>query len=280
MKQMIIFLLLLFSFLGCATNQSNQPKQKVELSVSTQQPISTIAPQTTKLSVPDWFISLPDGDIEAIGIAHDKLFKEEETKQLAKEHAAVLLSRCHGSFNVNKRATFTNDADAMGSDEQSAQFEVIVSSDLNYLKQVADSLKICDHFRLHNYYISLLGNKTGSFKPSMVEISDDSLPVWCKQNAIQTKDTEVYSLGVGKSEDLISAWDKAYDAALKQLAGYKQTQVSSVTQETYDNQSKSVALETSTVLGNVKPLNHYVTCQTKEGLTTYQVWCRLKYHME
>ncbi len=230
MKPEIVFLgfsILIFILAGCSAVQLPQ------------EPNSHI-PFTAKA----WFASLPEGEY-SIGIAYaDPIFGKTATA-LAKDFAAVAISRNHSSYVVDKEILLEL-ADQSELDLTRMSFNFVVSADMDFLHQAARDLVLLDSFESAGLFLGLYGLQKVDPDRSELVMQPQEKPAWANHNGIYIEGNTLYSVSATHQAELKDAFLAAQEQALRQIAQYRLQNVVGKIRSINDRTDQVLALETVT----------------------------------
>jgi hypothetical protein len=197
-------------------------------------------PFTTK----QWLAELPEGEF-AIGISYADPNLEATSGAIAKDYAAVAMSRNHASYVVDKEI-FLDLANAPELDLNRLSFNVVVSADLEFLRHCSNNLQLVDSFVSAGYFIGLYGiNKPVTISESSVELNEIP-PAWYNREGVSLMDKQLNSVASSHQARLGDALNMAQEKALRQIAQYRLQNVLGKIRSINDRTDQAIALETVT----------------------------------
>lgn len=243
-------------------------------------PARTVTPNYAKkvvypyLEVPSWLCNLPEGE-NAIGIAWNNENSKPNLDDVAREGAAVSLTRNHSSFVVDKTAVIKyaeqTELTSIGRD-----FKIVVSADTSYLNWADRNLISQASTSFNGYKLSLFSVQTLKPDKTIIRCSIANLPAWTKKSDVYLEDGYLYIPGFSSQAGLIDAWKTAQENALRKLAQYRLTTVLGSLRSTEDWTKKLLILETVTQSPNATMSNSWIYQKKVDTLNSYGVYILLK----
>lgn len=256
-----VLILILLSLAACSQNHVSQ-------SVLTHE-----QRQYLPFPAPTWLWDIPEGD-NAIGIAWDDKMWTVGAEETAREFAAVSLSRCKGSFVVNKSLIMSL-AEQREYDWNKVDFDLVVSADTSYLFYAAKELKTLARHRIHGYLITLNGFGDIQANEDIQPMSLMDAPEWCNRDIFVEGDN-VVAIGSSHQADLMDAWYLAQESALQKIGKYRLQNVLSVVRATDDALQKSIAIETVVRNQSTQIDKAFIVYLKNNETPSYKVFLRLK----
>ncbi|MDD2331194.1 MAG: hypothetical protein PHI68_00935 [Candidatus Cloacimonetes bacterium] len=260
-------LCLMISVAACAGNKpkANPPQQN---------PTPQIMPNETKpFDAPAWLWEIPSGDY-TIGIAYDDGLFGEGAEDVAREYAAVSLSRNKAAYVVDKSVIYSL-AEQSEIDWTKVNFQVVVSADTSFLYHADRELKLIDKYSYHGYLITLHGLRTTTPTSTRMPMSQKEIPAWCTPGLVE-KGKNILAVGASHQVELMDAWMLAQEEALREIARYKIQNVVSKVRSTENLHEKSMAAETVYRNANVQFDRAFILYLKKNQSRSYKVFLQLK----
>lgn len=263
MKKTIILLCVVLLIGACSSHKAKKP-------------LPASPPETEYLgfNAPAWLWQIPSGSY-AVGFGFTDTFYSNRADSLAREFAAVSLSRNHSAFVVDKQAVY-NWASASQSDWSSAGIKVVVSADMDYLKRANRTLKVIEAVDLQGYRIGLFGFIDGSVDNSAKPMRIEELPPWCVDESTELKGSTVICVASAVAASLPDAWNLAQEKALSLIGKYRIQKVRALFDSTDDIGQRRLAVETVTKNYKAYLDKSFIVPQRKEKLISYRVYIQLK----
>ncbi|NQV17062.1 MAG: hypothetical protein HQ534_00745 [Armatimonadetes bacterium] len=263
-KLLISFVLfcLILAFFGCSSNKVSKEEKK-EISKTT-----IYKPENVK--VPKWiFEKLEEGDF-VIGIS-PKSFDYDKMVDASKGMAAVIKGRNTGSYSISKYASQN-----AGEDDAYAEFELNVSSSIEEVKRIYNSLNLIDETYLYGFFIGLYSMKECEIEKAFVNISELTEPEWISEEEMIVTDEVILSKAFATSINLDIAWEKAAENARIEMGKFLEKDVQGLLKSTDEKIDKSVAVETTIKTCKMDITRSHIVANIKDGLFSYKVFIEMK----
>ena len=221
-----------------------------------------------------WLAELPEGEF-SIGVAYADPVFGNTASTLAKDFAAVAISRNHSSYIVDKQILLEL-ANQSELDITRINFNVVVSADMDYLHRAAKELLLLDSFNSRGLFFALYG--MGSTSPDKREITllSDEKPAWAKKSGIYLSGDKLFSIGSAHQAELQDAFYAAQEIALRQIAQYRLQTVLGKIRSIDDRTDQALALETVTRNQACQFDRIFIEPQKIAGSFSWSVYMQLK----
>jgi len=219
---------------------------------------------------PVWLQNIPKGDF-AIGIAWDDASFSSGAIDIAKEFAAVSLSRNRGSFVVDK-SIVTAISEQQALDWNQVGYNLVVSADTDFLRRAGRELKLIDKYSTGAYLICLFGFGESAVSADRVAMSRQNLPDWCNREDIAIQGDKLISVASAQHATLMDAWSEAQEKALRQIGKYRLQKVMGRLTATQSSQEKAIAIETVTKSQSNRFVNAFVVPIRNNNTLSYKVY--------
>ena len=220
--------------------------------------------------LPGWVYELPTGDY-VIGIAR-KSFDEGEMKDAAKQMAAVMKSRNEASYSIEKFASITTE-DLLR--DGKAEFRLNVSASPETTHNIYETLKMVDEVFFFDYYLALFSLQNDNVAEKYKKKFVANLPDWYERNKIAVENSHIISYASGSSSNLISAWESSAEIARLEIAKYIEKDVQSALISIDEEMEKSLALETTKKLIEMKIRRCFISSELHDNLRSYKVFMEM-----
>ncbi len=266
MRYLPLFLLLSLLLCSCAARKasSDQPPQ----------PKSRELPFTA----PGWLWEIPSGSY-SIGFGYPDTFFSSRADSIARDYAAVSISRNHSAFVVDKKAIM----DLAISNTQFSEdmdFKVVVSADMDYMHRAYQTLRLLDSMDTMGYMIGLYGFIDGAVDSAPRVMDPAQKPDWCADSDVYTQNNTIYSVASGYAADLPGAWTLAQEKALRQIGQFRVLNVLGKIRATDDTLQKNMALETVTRGYKAYFDRCFIVPVKWDNTHSYRVYLRMKTAVE
>lgn len=231
MKNAALILLIAVLLFSCSSNKKHPHSEP------------TVLPDIP-FDAPGWLWNIPSGSY-AIGFGYSDTFFSSRADSLAREFAAVSLSRNHSAFVVDKQ-TIISLAQKSDVAVKNMDFKVVVSSDMEYLHRASKGLKLLDKYDAMGYMIGLYGFIDGQVDSARRPMLASEKPDWCEGKDLYERGNTIYSVALGSAARLSDAWYLAQEKALRQIGQHKILNVLGLLRATNDSVQRDLALETVT----------------------------------
>lgn len=225
--------------------------------------------ETTML--PRWVYKLPPGTDYVIGIAPRSL-DTGMMQESAREMAAIMYSRNHGSYTIDNTAITTREDPVRSG---SAFFRLNVGSP-DKAREYFNKLQLIDEAYSYEYYLglfSLNGTKPDNYyKEKLVP----NFPDWFNEREIADQDGVIKTCAQDRSYDLVIAWDRAAENARFELAKYLERQVQAAVISRDEEIDKRIAVESNRKLVNMKITRGYIVTESHDNLLSYIVYLEME----
>ena len=253
MKIVIILILALFIFAGCATHR--------EIYRQTTQDKFEIPP------LPKWIYNTPENFV--IGISQ-KSMNSDEMQEAAKQMAAVMESRNDASYTIEKYATTSSDNTLKSN---ISEFKLNVSSSPQKTEQVYNSLELIDSIEALGYFIGLFSSTNMEINASYKKPYIQRIPEYFEKDKLEISDNTINCYKTVSSSSLILAWENAAEEARYEIAKYLEKKVQSAIINIDDEiTEKRIALETSEKLSEMRLKTSFITTELKDNLRLFKVY--------
>jgi len=261
-KKILLLLSVILILNACSSNRAKKPEPEPPVDVS------------HPFEAPAWLWQIPSGSY-AIGFGYSDTFYSNRADSLAREYAAVSLSRNHSAFIVDKEALYSWASESQ-SDWSSAGINVVVSADMEYLKRAHRTLQLVDAVDIRGYRIGLFGFIDGGVDGTPRTMLLDELPAWCVDESTSQSGSTVYSVASAVASSLPDAWNLAQEKALRLIGKYRIQRVKALFESTDDIGQRRTAVET--VTRNYKAYfdKSFIVPLRKEQQSSYRVYIMLK----
>ncbi len=251
-----LLIIMLLILLGCA---SQTEYEEVKMIHKIEYP-----------QLPGWVYELPAGEY-VIGIAR-KSFDEDEMKDAAKQMAAVMKSRNEASYSIEKFASTTTE-DLLR--DGKAEFRLNVSASPETTRRLYESLQVIDEVFFFDCYLALFSlqkdNVTEKYKKRFVA----NFPDWYEKDKISVESSQIISYATGSSFNLVNAWESAAENARLEIAKYVEKDVQTALISRDEKMEKSLALETTKKLIEMKLRRCFISSELKDNLRSYKVFMEM-----
>jgi hypothetical protein len=261
-KYIPFLLILSLVLLSCSENKAKDDKT------------NTVPSREVPFEAPAWLWEIPSGSY-AIGFGYPDTFYTTRADSLAKDYAAVSISRNHSSFVVDKQAIMNLAiSDTQFSDKM--DFNVVVSADLDYMRRAYQNLRLLDSVNVMGYMIGLYGFIDGDVDGAPRVMYPDQVPAWCADGSLYVQNNTLYSVASGYASDLPAAWTLAQEKALRQIGKYRVMKVVGKIRATDDTLKKSMAMETVTTAYKAYFERSFIVPVKWGNTTSYRVFISMR----
>jgi hypothetical protein len=219
---------------------------------------------------PGWVYELPAGDY-VIGMAR-KSFDEDEMKDAAKQMAAVMKSRNEASYSIEKFASTTTE-DLLR--DGKAEFYLNVSASPETTRRIYESLQVVDEEFFFDYYLALFSIQNDNVAEKYKKRFVTNFPDWYERNKIVVENVHIVSYASGSSSHLINAWESAAENARLEIAKYLEKDVQTALISIDEEMEKSLALETTKKLIEMKIRRCFISSELHDNLRSYKVFMEM-----
>lgn len=252
MKKIILLITTLFLIAGCATHKEIYKQD-------TQDTFSIPA-------LPKWLHNTPDEFV--VGISKKSL-GVIEMMEAAKQMAAVMESRNHASYTIEKYASTSGDNALLSN---VSEFKLNVSSSPQKTKDIYNSLELVDSIETLGYFFGLYSTTANEIPASFKTVSIQRMPVNFNKDNLEISAEAINCYKTFGSSSLILAWENAAAEARFEIAKYLEKKVQSAIINTDDRTEKRIALETADKLSQMKLKSSYITTELKDNLRLFKVY--------
>lgn len=263
MKRSLILIMLAVLIAACSTHKYVYQPQEIDP-----------APVYLPFEAPNWLWQIPSGSY-AIGFAFKDTHLSNRADSIAKEYAAVSLSRNHSSFIVDKKA-LSEWASQTQSDWKAVELQFVVSSDLDYLKKSHSKLQLVDSYEHDGYLIGLYGFIDGKVNPEIQVMQNSQTPDWCVDEATRQQGNVVYYTASALAATLPEAWNLAHEKALRLIGKYRLQKVKGAFEERMDMTQRRLAIETVSESYKAYFVKSFIVPISIEGQKSYRVYLQIK----
>lgn len=244
--------------------------------IKTQSPVSGYDPpdELGSIEAPAWLWEFPSGSY-AIGFAFQDSHFGAKADSLAKEYAAVVLSRNHSSFVVDKKAIYEW-ADEQNSNSKEAKLQLVVSADLPYLQKAHQDLIRLDFTEQMGYYIALYGFIDGAVRNDIRKMHGDQIPAWCEENTVRQEGKVIHAVASDIAANLPDAWALAHEKALRLIGKYRLQKVAASLQNDDSLVIRKFEDETVSITYKAYLDKCFIIPITKEGMQSFKVYLSLR----
>lgn len=252
MKNVKIIILSLFLFSGCATHNEiyrQETRDRFEIP-----------------PLPKWVYNTPDNFV--VGISQ-KSMNFNEMQEAAKQMAAVMESRNHASYTIEKYAAISSD-NILKSNV--TEFKLNVSSSPQKTEQIYNSLELVDSIEALGYFFGLFSATKMEIEASYKRSDIQRNPVYFEKDKLEISENTITCFKTVSSSSLVLAWEKAAVEARYEIAKYHEKKVQSAIINTDEITEKRLALETSEKLSQMQLKASYITTELKDNLRVFKVY--------
>ncbi len=252
MKKKIILTLILFIIAGCATHKEiyrQETRDRFEIPL-----------------LPKWVYNTPDDFV--VGISQ-KSMNSDEMQETAKQMAAVMESRNHASYTIEKYAA-TSSENILKSNV--TEFKLNVSSSPQKTKGIYNSLELVDSVEALAYFFGLFSTNNKEIEASYKRSDIRRNPLYFEKDKLEISGNTITCFKTVSSSSLVLAWEKAAVEARSEIAKYLEKKVQSAIINTDEITEKRLALETSKKLSRMKLKASYITTELKDNLRLFKVY--------
>ena len=263
-KLLISFVLfcLIFTFFGCSSNKNLQEEKKETSKTTIYKPENVI--------VPKWvFEKLETGDF-VIGIS-PKSFDYDKMEDASRRMAAVIKGRNIGSYSISKYAS-----QSVGEDDDTAKFKLNVSSSIEEVKRIYNSLNLIEETYLYGFFIGLYSEENLEIEQELVSLSELTEPEWISEEKLIVTDDEILSKAFASSINLDTAWEKAAENARIEIGKYLEKNVQGLVKSTDEIIDKSIAVESTIKTCKMSITRSHIEANIRDGLFSYKVFIEMK----
>lgn len=212
---------------------------------STPQKISTPTEKTIPFAAKNWLATVPEGDY-SIGISYSDPMFGNTTTALARDFAAVVMSRNHSAYVVDKQILLEL-AREREIDLTRMSFNFVVSADMDFLSRAARDLVLLDSFNAYGFFIGLYGLEPRKLSAKDTAISNSpTIDPEAAMQEIYLEGNTLYSTATSRQAELQDAFNLAQEKALRQIAQYRLQTVLAKIRSYDDETDQAMALETVT----------------------------------
>lgn len=205
---------------------------------------SVVASIPKYLESRSWLHELPPGEY-MIGISYPDEHFPENSEAMGKAFAAIALSRNHSAFVVDKELLLTL-ADNKEIDYTSVKYNVVVSSDMEYLNKAANELTLLDSLSVNGIMFSLYAFSPQAVSKKSTQYNPNALPEWTKASSITIQNNKLVSRAMAHEAELSDAFFNAQENALSQIGQYRIQNVMAEIRDIDDVHRRVMAIETVT----------------------------------
>ncbi len=262
-KLFILFFILVL--LSC----SNNLKTGNELSLL--EDVNSIEIQ--ELELPNWFLNMPAGDF-SVGIAATYSYDPQVTQDKIKEKGSILAQRKKSSIVIAKLKMKENE---ITKTPILTDFKLQVASDIPALKNYFTSCDIFNSYQTLGMTIGLIGNSSQKVVLDTLRQTINQVPVWFTENRISSKDDWLISCGTYTADNMITAYNEAYnDAVYNLIAGIKpQVKGSLISSDKF--QEKFVEIDASLIIENIKNTRNSLLVRKSQNAWVFDAFVELKW---
>ncbi len=252
MKNVIILILILFIIVSCAThNEIYRQKTQDKLEIP---------------PLPKWIYNTPDNFV--VGISQ-KSMNYDEMEEAAKQMAAVMESRNHASYTIEKYAATSSDNTLKSN---VTEFKLNVSASPQKTEQIYNSLELVDSMEAFGYFFGLFSATNNGIDDSFKRANILRMPEFFDKDKLEISDNIINCYQTESSSSLVLAWENAAVEARYKIAKYLEKEVQSAIINTDEITEKRIALETSEKLSAMKLKASYITTELKDNLRVFKVY--------
>ncbi len=263
MKRVSLLLLIIIGLAACTQNKvvqvSAEPQVQVEIG---------------DFEAPAWLWQVPSGSY-AIGFAYTDTHREARADSIAREYAAVVLSRNHSSFVVDKRAIFEW-ADEENSDSKEAKLKLVVSADMEYLKKAHQDLIKLDSADLMGYHLALYGFIDGKVDGRIRKMKGNKVPAWCADATVSQDGKVINVVASALAASLPDAWFMAHENALRLMGKYRLQKIAGSHESSDEMDIRKFTDETVTISYKAYLDKCFIIPMKTEGMQSFKVYLSLR----
>lgn len=262
-KLFILFFILVL--LSCSNNQ----KKANELSLL--EDVNSVEIQ--ELELPNWFLNMPAGDF-SVGIAATYSYDPQVTQDKIKEKGSILAQRKKSSIVIAKLKMKENE---ITKTPILTDFKLQVASDIPALKNYFTSCDIFNSYQTLGMTIGLIGNSSQKVVLDTLRQTINQVPAWFTENRISSKDDWLISCGTYTADNMITAYNEAYnDAVYNLIAGIKpQVKGSLISSDKF--QEKFVEIDASLIIENIKNTRNSLLVRKSQNAWVFDAFVELKW---
>ncbi len=220
-----------------------------------------------------WLWQIPEGDY-AVGISYSDTFYSDNAEDDARDFAAVCLSRNHSAYIVDKENIITL-AEDRELDLKQANFNVVVSEDLEYLRRASKELKLLGQFDTRGYFLGLYGFIDTNPDTLSVIMNPADPPNWIKKPGVRIEKKKVICVASSRQASLIDAFSAAQEIALRSLGQYIVRDVTAQVRATNEVMERNLLMETVTRSHSVFFDKVFIRQLKIDGSDSYEVFLQL-----
>jgi hypothetical protein len=263
MKRISLLLLIVISLAACTQNKvvpvPVEPEVKVEIG---------------DFEAPMWMWQVPSGSY-AVGFAYTEPHLEARADSIAREYAAVVLSRNHSSFVVDKLAV-VEWADEVNSGSKEAKLKLVVSSDMEYLQKAHQNLIKLDSADVMGYHLALYGFIDGKVDGRVRKMRGNKVPAWC-EDATVTQDGKVINVVASAlAASLPDAWFMAHEKALTLMGKYRLQKIAGSHESSAKMDIRKFTDETVTLSYKAYLDKCFIVPIKTDGMQSFKVYLSLR----
>jgi hypothetical protein len=262
-KLFILFFILVL--LSCSNNQ------KTGNELSLLEDVNSIEIQ--ELELPNWFLNMPAGDF-SVGIAATYSYDPQVTQDKIKEKGSILAQRKKSSIVITKLKMKENERTKT---PILTDFKLQVASDIPALKNYFTSCDIFNSYQTLGMTIGLIGNSSQKVVLDTLRQTINQVPAWFTENRISSKDDWLISCGTYTADNMITAYNEAYnDAVYNLIAGIKpQVKGSLISSDKF--QEKFVEIDASLIIENIKNTRNSLLVRKSQNAWVFDAFVELKW---
>lgn len=262
MRRISLLLLIVISLVACTGNKVREPVEP------------EVRVEIGDFEAPAWLWQVPSGSY-AIGFAYMDTHLEAKADSIAREYAAVVLSRNHSSFVVDKKA-IVEWADEVNSGSKEAKLNLVVSAEMEYLKKAHQELIKLDGVDVMGYHLALYGFIDGTVDRSVRKMRGNEVPAWC-EDANVTQDGKVINVVASAlAASLPDAWFMAQERALTLMGKYRLQKIAGSHESSGEMDIRKFTDETVTLSYKAYLDKCFIVPIKTDGIQSFRVYLSLR----
>ena len=263
MKRISLLLMIVISLAACANHKVMpvvaEPEALVEIG---------------DFEAPAWLWQVPSGSY-AIGFAYTDTHLEAKADSIAREYAAVVLSRNHSSFVVDKKAVYEW-ADEVNSGSKEAKLNLVVSADIEYLQKAHQELIKLDSIDVMGYYLALYGFIDGTVDGQARLMRGNQVPAWCEDASVTQDGKVINVVSSGLAASLPDAWSMAHEKALTLMGKYRLQKIAGSHESSEELDIRKFMNETVTISYKAYLNKCFIVPIKTDGMQSFRVYLSLR----
>jgi hypothetical protein len=265
----ILLVVITIALAACSRNRDHRDLSSWVI----YEPVETVL----DFEISHWLDQMPEGD-NSIGISYAAPPTGAVETEYGRDFAAIALSRNHSSYIVDKHSVMSLAAQTE-ENYRAANFNLVVSQDLDYLRGAAENLQLVSSYKSNGYVLSFYAFDQVPLDTLMLSRFENNghiTPNWALNSGVTLDNGRILSVASSRQATLMDAFNMAHEMALRYVGQHLVRNVVDIMRTENEVLERSSAFETVIQSPSLCFDKVYIRGYRIEGFNSYEVFIRIK----